>query len=217
MRGDKAADLNGSDGPSAPARVEGLAASPIGPKKVLRVLGWLLVVCGCFAATRKFPAIHEYGPRELGHLLGFAGMYLVSEGLPNLVKPRGLKIPQLRWLFGTVGWLASIFLLDSFRVIDHAYATVAFVGLPVLFAAILCQPFLSSLARTYPKSARAGWFLLLTWGWELVIQRFFTANDAGPGGFVEWPQVVSDIAGITLGALLAHCLSRVAAARTQRS
>lgn len=190
-------------------------------KAITLVLGCVLILFATwFLDHVAFPSVQlfhgdggEIGPREVAHLIGFAGCVL---GLWFGINSFASK--TMLYLYAALGGLGVCVLLLYFFGGDGAqvffgYPRMLIALLPIYVAGfvVLCMVRQLTPRLLEPKPALFIAVLVtlaMSGVWELAIQRFSDVYGEKPRDYVQQAQLACDMTGILLGWALMHYLVR---------
>jgi hypothetical protein len=157
----------------------------------------LLLALGIGVALMPHNSTADFGLRELGHLLGFAGL---SVGVGSLLVQDNRRM-RARQLLACAAGLAAVWLANRLGQLSAALAILIGYGTCLLAAlVVLGGGKLQGVARRWPLLVTLGFCLVVSLAWELLHQPFVAVYSAGPRGHIQWAQVISDISGTLVGA-----------------
>jgi hypothetical protein len=147
-----------------------------------------------------------YLDRTTAHAFGYAGMTLVGFAFVQLI-PVVAQVKPPVLLLGMTGLAALLVVASRTGMASDGFVTFWLTVLPGVAAIGWIILTIHPIPERYPRITVVCVCLAMSFGWELVYQPFYEVYQYEARGYIQWEQVVADIAGISLAAVIASLVS----------
>ncbi|MCD5986508.1 hypothetical protein KDX30_01205 [Pseudomonas sp. CDFA 553] len=172
---------------------------PQSERRIILLLTGFLVISATGVSQLNIVVAGEYGVQELGHFIGFSGIVL---GVTFAIESRHclcqvLSLPKVA--LGLMVALSTTTTLQHFDKFEGYQYSLILALIVVVAGAAVLEPCLRRVKHLSPSAAAVFGCVCLSGVWELWIQPYVSVYAGPPRGFIEWPQIIADLAGLAVG------------------